>query len=174
MENKFCLDNVNVLDNFFDKIDIQIMKFILKKTHDSIDLCDNLFFFEYLKHKIEIFYKNEFSITVLNVSANMQPGIKRGSFCGESNNNEFLFCIYLTECKENDEFSRHFIIKPHDSDFIRLIEQKDRRKPNGRFSTKSWIELLSHMCLEGAESLRPLYVYKKIDQSSNKLLQKFG
>lgn len=127
MENKFCLDNVNVLDNFFDKIDIQIMKFILKKTHDSIDLCDNLFFFEYLKHKIEIFYKNEFSITVLNVSANMQPGIKRGSFCGESNNNEFLFCIYLTECKENDEFSRHFIIKPHDSDFIRLIEQKDRR-----------------------------------------------
>ena len=34
---------------------------------------------------------------------------------------------------------------------------------------KSWIELLTHMCLEGAESLREDYAYKKIDQSSKKL-----
>jgi hypothetical protein len=126
MENKFCLNDVNVLDNFFDKIDIQIMKFILKKTQCLSNLCNNVFFFEYLKHKIEIFYKNEFFITVVNVSANAQPGIQMRSFCGESDD-EFLFCIYLRECVKSDDFTNHLMIKKPNCDFIRLIEQKNRR-----------------------------------------------
>jgi hypothetical protein len=126
MENKFCLNDVNVLDNFFDKIDIQIMKFILKKPQCSIDLCNNLFFFEYLKHKIELFFHDEFSITVVNVSANAQSCIQTVSFGGESDN-EFLFCIYLRECVESDNFTSHFMIKKPNSAFIRLIEQKNRR-----------------------------------------------
>jgi hypothetical protein len=126
MENKFCLNDVNVLDNFFDKIDIQIMKFILKKTQCLSNLCNNVFFFEYLKHKIEMFFHNKFSITVLNVSANVKPGIQMGSFREESDN-EFLFCVYLRECVESDDFTSHFMIKKPNSAFIRLIEQKNRR-----------------------------------------------
>ena len=126
MENNFCLNDVNVLDNFFDEIDIQIMKFILKKTQCLIDACNNLFFFEYLKHKIEMFFHDEFFITVLNVSANPQTGIKMGYFRGESDN-EFLFCIYLRECNESDNFTSHFMIKKPNSAFIKLIEQKNRR-----------------------------------------------
>ena len=126
MENNFCLNDVNVLDNFFDEIDIQIMKFILKKTQCLIDACNNLFFFEYLKHKIEMFFHDEFFITVLNVSANPQTGIKMGYFRGESDN-EFLFCIYLREYVENDDFTSHFMIKKPNSAFIKLIEQKNRR-----------------------------------------------
>jgi hypothetical protein len=134
------LNNINILDNFFDQTDIQIMQYIIKnkkwvyghKSHAnnineniffSIDLHDNLFFFEYLKDKIELYFN--VTIKISRVYANGQPHGQNGCFHKDSDNvNEITFCVYLTEYNEDYDYGGYLMIKHPEDNFIRSIEPK--------------------------------------------------
>ena len=133
------MENIKIVDNFLDEDDLQILTSIIsskrwKYGHTSvgrdndiffwsINLEKEIFFYEYIKDKIESYFSTKFQLN--RVYMNGQTYGQNGSYhIDDPTENAFTFCLYFhnVEKTEIEDSGGHLFIKIPNEKFIFTIE----------------------------------------------------